>query len=138
MLQFYVLSVLVNLLAGLTLCSDWIALRFPGISALADVFSRRRGKLAIGLGALLVGFATLFVPAGPPLVIGDLYPSLMGMAMGIALLFEMFKQDALLPGEGGERRDPAERPVFGYRTTLGILGLAAAVLHFFLPERLIV
>jgi hypothetical protein len=26
-------------------------------------------------------------------------------------------------------------PPIGYRTTLGMLGLAAALLHFFLPER---
>jgi len=28
-----------------------------------------------------------------------------------------------------------ERLPVGYRTTLGVLGLAAAILHFFLPER---
>ncbi len=32
-------------------------------------------------------------------------------------------------------RTRAERASVGYRTTLGLLGIAAAVLHFFLPER---
>jgi hypothetical protein len=59
----------------------------------------------------------------------------MGMAMGIALLFEVFKQDALLPSERGEKVQKTESRPIGYRTTLGVLGIAAAILHFFLPER---
>jgi len=138
MLQFYFLSVATNLLAGLALSSDWLGRKFSGLAAAFTVLNTRRGRLALGLAAILVGFGTLFVPTEPPLILGDLYPSLMGMAMGIALLFEVFKQDALLPGEQGEKAPKPERRRIGYRTTLGMLGIAAAVLHFFLPERLIV
>jgi hypothetical protein len=56
------------------------------------------------------------------------------MAMGIAILFEVFKQDSLLPAESTEKQ---ERQVFAYRTTLGFLGIIVAVLHFFLGERLL-
>jgi hypothetical protein len=135
MLQFYFLSIAANFLAGLTLSSDWFARRFSGLSTAVSLFTGRMGKMVLGLASLLVGFGTLFVPAEPPLVFGDLFPSVMGMAMGIALLFEVFKQDALFPGERGEKAERIERPPIGYRTTLGMLGLAAAILHFFLPER---
>jgi hypothetical protein len=135
MLQFYFLSVATNLFAGLTLSSDWFGRKFPGFATAASVLNTRRGKLAMGLAAVLVGFGTLFVPAEPPIVLGDLYPSLMAMAMGIALLFEVFKQDAMLPSERSEKGQKPERRPIGYRTTLGVLGIAAAVLHFFLPER---
>jgi len=134
MLQFYFLSVSANLLAGMTLFSDWFGRKFPGLAAAVSGLSTRKGKLAMGLTAVLVGFGTLFVPVEPPLVLGDLFPSVMGMAMGVALLFEVLKQDALLPGEGSERM--GRRPIV-YRTTLGVLGIASAVLHFFLPERLL-
>ena len=135
MLQFYFLSIVANLLAGLTLSSEWISRKFPGLTAAVSVFSGRMGKMVLGLASLLVGFGTLFVPAEPPLVFGDLFPSVMGMAMGIALLFEVFKQDAVFPAERGEKAERVDRLPIGYRTTLGVLGLAAAVLHFFLPER---
>ncbi len=60
------------------------------------------------------------------------------MAMGVALLFEVFKQEALFPAERGEMSERPARAPLAYRTTLGMMGLAAALVHFFLPERLIV
>ena len=134
MLQFYFLSIVANFLGGLTLAGDSLARRIPGLSTFTNALSGRNGKLIFGLASLLVGFCTLFVPAEPPLVLGDLFPSVVGMAMGIALLFEVFRQEAMLPTEQAEK---SERVPIGYRTTLGILGLIAAVLHFFLPDRLI-
>ena len=133
MLQFYFLSIVSNLLAGVSLSSDWFAQKIPGLVSFMSALSGRRAKLVSGLLSLLVGFGTLFVPVEGPLIIGDLFPSVVGMAMGIALLFEVFRQDAVLPVERSER---TERPPVGYRTTLGMLGIAAAVLHFFLPERM--
>jgi hypothetical protein len=131
-LQFYFLSIVSNLLAGASLASDAFARRLPGLAAFTAALAGRRGKLFAGLAALLVGVGTLFVPAGGALVVGDLFPSVVGMVMGIALLFEVFKQDAMFPAE---RADKGERGSIGYRVTLGLLGIAAAVLHFFLPER---
>ncbi len=132
MLQFYFLSIVSNLLAGISLSADWIAQKMASVVPLAAALSGRTAKLISGLASLLVGFGTLFVPEEGPLIIGDLFPSVVGMAMGIALLFEVFRQDAVLPVERSEK---TERSPVGYRTTLGMLGIAAAVLHFFLPER---
>ncbi len=132
MLQFYFLSIISNFISGVTLSSDWIARRIPSLVSITTALSERRAKLACGLASLLVGVGTLFVPVEGPLIIGDLFPSVVGMAMGIALLFEVFRQDTALPAEHPER---TEKIPVGYRTTLGVLGIAAAILHFFLPER---
>lgn len=133
MFQFYFLSVLANLVGGLSLCSEWLARR-PGLANLSAVLTSRYGKMTTGLAALIAGFAKLFVPVGTPIILGDLFPALVGMVIGIALLFEVFKQEALFPAEGGDRPDARARGALGYRTALGILGLVAAILHFFLPE----
>jgi hypothetical protein len=138
MAQLYFLSVASNLLAGILLASDWLVLKFPGLRALADALGARRGRLAAGLSSLFVGFVTLFVPSGPPIVLGDLVPSAAGLAMGIALLFDVLKQESLFPAERVEQQDRHGRAPAAYRTTLGLLGIAAAVVHYFLPERLIV
>lgn len=132
MLQFYFLSIVANLVAGMTLSSEWLAEKIPTLGSVVSTLSSRRAKLASGLSSLLVGFAKLFIPVAGPLIIGNLFPAIMGMAMGITLLFEVFRQDAVLPAEQAEKTEKLIR----YRTTLGMLGIAAAILHFFLPERL--
>ncbi|HVO39421.1 MAG TPA: hypothetical protein VMV03_10390 [Spirochaetia bacterium] len=132
MLQFYFLSIVANFLAGVTLSSDWISRRIPSLASIVAALSARRAKLILGLASLLVGVGTLLVPVEGAIIIGDLFPSVIGMAMGVALLFEFFRQEAVLPLE---HSDKAEKLPVGYRTTLGMLGIAAAVLHFFLPER---
>ena len=136
MLQFYFLSVAANFLAGATLSADWMSDRFPSLAGILGALSARRARMITGLAALLVGLGTLFVPAAPPLILGDLFPSVVGIAVGIALLFEVLKQEALFPGEQAARDDRIVKAPVAYRTALGAFAFAAAILHFFLPERL--
>jgi hypothetical protein len=134
MLQFFFLSIAFNLIAGFALAFEAVSRRIRSLSALGELLNSRRVKLVVGLSVLIVGFITLFVPAWEEekaaLIIGDLIPSGVGMAMGIALLFEVFRQDAMFPSESVDKQ---ERPRLAYRTTLGFLGMAVAILHFFLP-----
>lgn len=134
MLQFYFLSIACNFLAGMSLSSDWLAKKSPRFQPAAVSLSTRTAKLVLGIAALCVGFCKLFVPVEGPLIIGDLFPAAAGMAMGIALLFEVFRQDAVLPAEKAETHDRPAPRTFPYRATLGMIGVAAAILHFFLPE----
>jgi hypothetical protein len=136
MLQFYFLSVAANFLAGATLSADWVSGRFSSLSGILRALSARRARMITGLASLLVGLGTLFVPAGPPLILGDLFPSSVGIAVGIALLFEVLKQEALLAGEQSPRDERIVKGPLAYRTALGAFAFAAAILHFFLPERL--
>ncbi len=132
MLQFYFLSVASNFTAGLALAFEAVSGRLPRLSGLSDLLTSRGSKIFNGIAVLIIGFVTLFVPVGGGLIIGDLIPSLAGIAMGIALLFEVFRQEAVFPSE---RTDKMERPAGAYRTTIGLLGMATAVLHFFLPDK---
>ncbi|MGA2642422.1 MAG: hypothetical protein ABSG21_16150 [Spirochaetia bacterium] len=136
MLQFYFLSVTANFLAGATLSADWMSDRFSSLAGILGALSAQRARMVTGLSALLAGLGTLFFPAAPPLILGDLFPSVVGIVLGIALLFEVLRQEALIPGEQTGRAGRIGKTPAAYRTALGALGFAAAVLHFFLPERL--
>ncbi len=133
MLQFYFLSILTNAVCGALLSADYFGRRVTRFAWLAAHPASRRVKMAAGAGSLIVGLCTIFWPAGGGVpVVGDLVPSVAGMAMGVALLFEVFRQDALFPSE------PASAPArsgLDWRSMIGIAGMAVALLHFFLPER---
>ncbi|HET6450978.1 MAG TPA: hypothetical protein VFI08_06685 [Spirochaetia bacterium] len=140
MLQFYFLSVAANLIAGAALSSDWISERFSSLSAILRALSARRARMVTGLLAIGAGLGTLFVPAAYPVILGDLFPSVVGIGAGIALLFEALRQEvfysttdaAETAPDGGPWRAPR-----AYRTAVAAFAFAAAVLHFFLPERII-
>jgi hypothetical protein len=133
MLQFYFLSILTNAMAGALLSAEYFGRRVARLSWLVARPAPRRLKMGTGAAALLVGVCTLFWPAGGGVAIGDLIPSIAGLVMGVALLFEVFRQDAIFPSEP----DTAPtRAGLDWRATIGIAGLAVALLHFFLPERL--
>jgi len=136
MLQFYFLSVAANFLAGATLSADWLTKRFPSLAGILDALSARRVRTVTGVSVLLVGVGTLFVPAAPPLILGDLFPSVVGIAAGIALLFEVLRQEVHFPGDQAARTDGIVKRPVAYRTAIGAFAFAAAILHFFLPERL--
>ncbi len=138
MLQFYFLSVAANFLAGTALSADWMSEKFRSLAPILDALSARRARMIIGLAALLVGLGTLFVPAGGHMIIGDLFPSAVGMAAGIALLFEVIRQETFFPAEPPPGEDHAGRAPRAWRTALGAFAYAAAILHFFLPERLFI
>jgi len=137
MLQFYFLSVAANFLAGCALSSDWISEKFANLAPVLDALSARRARMIVGLLALLVGLGKIFVPVGGPIVLGDLFPSAVGLVVGIALLFEVIRQEALFPGSEATTSDHAGKAPRAWRTALGAFAYAAAILHFFLPERLI-
>ena len=137
MLQFYFLSVAANFLAGAALSAEWMSEKFGGLSPVLGALSGRRARMIIGLAALLVGLGTLFVPADGHMLIGDLFPSAVGIVVGIALLFEVIRQEVLFPGTEAAKDERAGKAPRAWRTALGAFAFAAAILHFFLPDRLI-
>ncbi len=132
MTQFYLLSVLGNLVAGLTLAGDYLGDRMKLLATFKNLRENRSGQMSVGLVALAVGVITLFVraPGDTVPVIGDLLPSLAGIAMGLALLVEAFRQKVEDRGPQGEAISKA---VLTYRVPAGIVGVAVALVHFLFP-----
>ena len=135
MLQFYFLSVLTNLLAGVALTSEFLSKKFSAFTPFQDLFGKKGVKGSIGGLALVIGFLKLLIrsqPSDVP-VAGDLLPALVGMGMGAALLFDMIKDRSETPLESVKS---LEKVVLAYRVPLGIAGLVIGFLHFLLPGAL--
>lgn len=135
MLQFYFLSIVTNLLAGVTLASDYLADRSKGFAPYAELLGRRSVRTTIGIAAFVVGFLKLLIrsSANDVPVVGDLLPALAGLAMGAALVVGLIRERSGIPDEsaGG-----FERTVMAYRVPLGIAGVVIGVLHFLIPGAL--
>ncbi|MBN1835419.1 MAG: hypothetical protein JW820_06175 [Spirochaetales bacterium] len=136
MLQFYFLSIVVNLLAGAALTADRLSERFEGFAPYAEILGRGNVKTSLGIVALVVGFLKLLIYATPNQVpvVGDLLPALAGLAMGAALVVGLIRERS---GASGDKTSGFEKTVTTYRVPLGIAGLVIAVLHFLLPGALL-
>ena len=156
-MQFYLLSIVINLLAGVILAGDFLAQRLPWMRSLLPEISSRSSGVAIGAVTAVVGVLKLFVLANPlqTAVVGDLLPALAGIALGGVLI------SVALNAEENDGSGSAERPVHtskegssrmvvadeaagkavrlaaGYRTPAGLAGIAVALLHFLFPGSVI-
>ena len=132
MLQFYFLSIFANMLAGLTLMSDYFAEKFKAFLPFKQLFSKKNVKTTIGIAAFVVGFLKLLLPV-QTVVVGDLLPALAGLTMGTGLILGIIKERAKV---SAETVDNLEKTVMTYRVPLGIAGLVVSALHFLLPRAL--
>ena len=135
MVQFYFLSILANILAGLTLAMDYLSEKFNALVAFKDMFGKRGTKITVGLLAFIVGFLKLLIRStgeDVPLI-GDFLPAVAGLGMGAAILLEFFKERTNLPAE---KVSNLEKAVITYKVPLGIAGLVISVLHFIIPGAL--
>jgi hypothetical protein len=132
MLQFYFLSIFANILASLTLMSDYLAEKFEAFLPFKELFARKNVKTTIGIAAFVVGFLKLLLPV-QTVVVGDLLPALAGLAMGAGLILGILRERANV---SAETVDNLEKTVMTYRVPLGIAGLVISALHFLLPRAL--
>ena len=132
MMQFYFLSIFANVLAGLTLMSDYFAERFKAFLPFKDLFAKKNVKTAIGISAFVIGFLKILLPV-QTVVVGDLLPALAGLAMGAGLILGLLRERTKV---SAETVDNLEKTVMTYRVPLGIAGLVVSALHFLLPRAL--
>lgn len=148
-MQFYFLSIVINLLAGVILAGDYLAERLPWMKSLLPEISSRSSGVAIGVITAGVGVLKLFVLADPlqTAVVGDLLPALGGIVLGgvlVSVALNAEQDDAERPAhttkEGSSHvvvadgaAEKAVRLAAGYRTPAGLAGIAVALLHFLFP-----
>ncbi|MDR1893114.1 MAG: hypothetical protein LBQ61_00265 [Spirochaetales bacterium] len=131
MLQFYFLSVIANFIGGALLASAYLEPKFPIFSKLEDIFNDKPNlKIILGVVALLVGIMKILsVVPGDVIIVGDLLPGLVGLLVGLCLIFDYYQ---------AKNEEPEENHLAGvvdqYRHILGILAMVLSLLHFFLPK----
>jgi hypothetical protein len=132
MAQLYLLSVVANIVAGLTLSADYLGERMPFLAGWTKLRESRSAAVTIGLVTAIVGVLKLIVrsPGERVPVVGDLLPALGGIALGLILLGESFRKGASTPETGV---DKVTSVVLTYRVPVGIAGIIVGVLHFLLP-----
>ena len=134
--QIYVLSILANIVAGLTLAGDTLGARMPFLASFKNLRERPGAVVAIGVAAALVGVLKLIVrsPGETVAVAGDLLPGLAGIALGAMLLAEKLVPAAT---ESGQKIGNAAGKVLTYRVPAGVAGVLISLAHFLFPGALI-
>jgi hypothetical protein len=135
MIQFYLLSVLLNGLVGFLLVRE----KEPALPSLEAGLRFSLGnetvRLVLGIMTMVTGLLKLLssVP-GDMAVIGDLIPALAGLAGGFSLIFEYFRGHTTL---SSPQADQMEGFFVRHKKQIGLIALVSAALHFLFPSVLL-
>jgi len=136
MAQFYLLSVLANMIAGLTLAGDYLGERLPFLASFKNLRANKAAQTIIAVLAVAVGIVKLIVlsPGENIPVVGDILPALTGILLGALLLVEAYRPTVESRGESLEK---LSRTVLTYRVPVGIAGVVIALVHFLFPAAVV-
>lgn len=136
--QLYLLSVIANLVAGLTLAGDTVGARFGFLSGFKDLQAHRGAVVSIGLVAAVVGALKLLVgsPGETVPVAGDLLPAVAGVAMGLMLVADKLRHGSGAT-ESGQEVAKMAGSLLAYRVPVGVAGVVIALAHFLFPAAVI-
>ena len=147
MIQFYFLSILLNLMTGSILLyssanldgdsdlesekkSSFIKSLFEKIFGSSGILEDSLFILVVAFLSFFTGIIKLFFPVNKIIIFGDLLPSLTGILGGLSLLFSYYS----------EKSDVAfqlpsflEKIFVSEKNIFGILSIIIAILHFILP-----
>ena len=149
--QFYCLSVVLNIVAGLILVYGLDLTKQPGEIVPTEIegenkklipgrklpknlsgLNGRGLRFIIGICATLVGLIKFFSAYRGIAILGDLIPSVAGLAAGISILIEYYA--ANITDDDFELSDKIESLFVKPRKYIGVFCLLAALLHFLFPR----
>ena len=128
MLQFYLISVSLNALAGYYLFfRSEISETQTGLSLHNETV-----KLIVGILSALTGIVKLLSPIQGIAVIGDFFPAVMGILCGFILIYEFYKNRATI--DDAEQEEKVSGIILSNKKYIGAAALIFAVLHFIFPR----
>ena len=135
MIQFYFLSVILNILCGYALASKHSESSTSPILQGARLIIADKGlRLSLAVLSLATGvLKLLFALRGDIPIIGDFLPATAGIIVGAALLLEL-SDDAHLPFmHRGTIGAQIEKVLVSYKVPIGYAGIIAGIVHFLFP-----
>jgi len=132
MVQFYVLSVLVNLLGGFLLAGDIISKKFSTFDLCNKILKSETYTLILTIIAAVAGiFKIISVFEGDLYIIGDLLPAAASFTIATYFFCKyLFEKKGVLEGALGSIDLFIEK----YKSLIGIACIVIAFLHFLFPR----
>ncbi len=128
MVQFYLLSVLMNIVSGYALVSTDAEPRGTKMDGIREFLRDGTIRLVLGILCAAVGFFKLLtVMRGDVPVVGDLVPSLAGLAAGFSLLLEFYKGNSNVTTPALDKLDAI---FVSQRRVVGIVAIVSGFVHF--------
>jgi hypothetical protein len=128
MVQFYLLNVIMNIVAGYALLSFEAGPKGTKFDGIREYLKDSTVRLVIGILCSTVGFFKLLtVMRGDIPVIGDFFPSLAGMAAGFTMLLEFYRSNSNVTTTTIEKLDAI---FISNRRIVGIVAIASGLVHF--------
>ena len=134
--QFYFLSIILNLVAGIVVAWELLEEK-TGLSRVInpDIMRSQPLRLGLGIATFVVGFLKLLSPlagasGSQPWVVGDLLPALIGMVMGMILVLQYYRERSEI---SSDFLKTLESIFVEHASIFGIAGIVIAVVHIVLP-----
>jgi hypothetical protein len=132
MIQFYLLSILFNVVAGMALLGEDHGEENTVETGIRFSFQNETFRLLLGLFTMSIGLLKLLSPVqGDVPVVGDLVPAVAGLGSGFILLVDYYRNRTALVEE---RVLKITETVARNRRWAGFAAIVAAVLHFLFPH----
>ena len=137
--QFYLLTVVSTVVAGLALSSDYLGTKSEFFGSFRFLRQSRSIQITAGLVTSVIGVLKLIFrsPGERVVIAGDLLPAAVGIILGIILIGEAFRQHPKSEGEpeGVEKSvEKVTAAMMPYRVPVGIAGVVVGLLHFLFPR----
>ncbi|GAB1432726.1 hypothetical protein MASR2M29_13510 [Spirochaetota bacterium] len=132
MVQFYLLSVILNIISGYALVSFNSPATGSKFDGIREFLKDSTIRLVLGILSTTIGFFKLLtVMRGDIPVVGDLLPSVAGLASGFTLLLEFYKLNSSVRTEALERMD---KILVSNSRIVGIAAMVLGFAHFLFPN----
>jgi len=137
MVQFYLLSIVINGLIGFLLIFGDVIENDSTATGFKSFLSSRGFRLVLGILAAITGILKFLSPIMNKMpILGDFLPAVGGLTAGFILIFGFYRENSTESGANEGTLDRIGDTLLHYRKAVGIALLVISALHFLLPTAL--
>jgi len=137
MVQFYLLSIVINGLVGFLLVFGDIIEGDSTANGLKLFLSSWGFRLVLGILAAITGILKFLSPIDNKIpILGDFLPALGSLVAGFILIFSFYRENSTKSSDNEGKLDQIGDTFLHYRKAIGIALLVIAALHFLFPRAL--